>query len=49
LSLREMGGVIVYDAVIARTAFDAGASVLLTWNTKDFLRVAQPGLEIRQP
>jgi toxin FitB len=49
LSLREMGGGIIYDAVIARTAFDAGASVLLTWNIKDFLRVAPPGLEIRQP
>jgi len=49
LSLREMGGGIVYDAVIARTAFDAGASVLLTWNMKDFLRVAPLGLEIRQP
>jgi predicted nucleic acid-binding protein len=44
-----MGGGIIYDAVIARTAFDAGASVLLTWNTRDFLRVAPPGLEIRQP
>jgi len=49
LSLREMGGGIIYDAVIARTAFDAGASVLLTWNIKDFLRVAPPGLDIHQP
>jgi len=49
LSLRDMGGGIIYDAVIARTAFDAGASVLLTWNIKDFLRVAPPGLAIRQP
>jgi len=49
LSLRDMGGGIAYDAAIARTAFDAGASVLLTWNTKDFLRVAPPGLEISQP
>jgi predicted nucleic acid-binding protein len=49
VSLREMGGGIIYDAVIARTAFDGGASMLLTWNTKDFLRVAPPGLEIRQP
>jgi len=49
LSLREMGGGTIYDAVIAHTAFHAGASVLLTWNTKDFLRVAPPGLEIRRP
>lgn len=49
LSLRDMGGGITYDAVIARTAFNAGASVLLTWNVKDLLRVAPPGLEIRQP
>jgi predicted nucleic acid-binding protein len=49
LSLRGMGGGLIYDAVIARAAFDAGASVLLTWNIKDFLRVAMPGLEIRQP
>jgi len=37
VSQRDMGGGIICDAVIARTAFDAGASVLLTWNTKDFL------------
>jgi len=49
VSVRQMGGGIIYDAVIAREALDAGASVLLTWNAKDFLRVAQPGLEIRQP
>jgi predicted nucleic acid-binding protein len=49
LSLRDMGGGIACDAVIAHTALDAGASVLLTWNTKDFLRLAPPGLEIRQP
>jgi predicted nucleic acid-binding protein len=49
LSLRDMGGGIACDAVIAHTALDTGASVLLTWNTKDFLRLAPPGLEIRQP
>lgn len=49
LSLRDLGGGIAYDAVIARTALDAGASVLLTWNTRDLLRVAPPNLEIRQP
>ncbi len=44
-----MGGGRIYDAVIARSARQAGATVLLTWNVKDFLRVAPPGLEIREP
>ncbi len=39
----------IYDAVIAHSAYRAGATVLLTWNLKDFLAVAPPGLEIRQP
>jgi predicted nucleic acid-binding protein len=49
LGVRDMAGGVIYDAVIARTAFDAGARLLLTWNTRDFLRVAPAGLEIRQP
>jgi predicted nucleic acid-binding protein len=49
LSSRELGGGVIYDAAIARAAFQGGASVLLTWNVKDFLRVAPPGLDIRQP
>lgn len=49
LTLRVMGGGMSYDALIARAALDAGASVLLTRNTKDFLRVAAPGFDIRQP
>jgi len=49
LRLRDMSGGIIYDAAIARAALDSGASILLTWNLKDFLRVAPPGLEIRQP
>jgi len=43
--MRESGGGIIYDAAIARTAFDAGVSVLLTWNAKDFLRVAPPPVD----
>lgn len=39
----------VYDAVIARATFAAGASVLLTWNPRDFLRVSPAGLEILTP
>lgn len=49
VSRRETGGGIVYDSIIAQTAHHAGASVLLTWNTKDFLRVAPLGLEIVEP
>jgi len=49
LSVREMSGGIANDAAIARAAVDAGATELLTWNPKDFLRVAPPGLRIRQP
>ncbi len=39
----------VYDAVIAQSVARAGANVLFTWNVKDFLRVAPPGLEVRAP
>ena len=49
LSPRDMGGSNIYDAVIARAALEAGASVLLTWNLKHFIRVAPSELEIRQP
>ena len=44
-----LGGGDIYDAVIARSAFDAGAAVLLSWNVKDFVRVAPAGLEILTP
>ena len=44
-----MGGGGIYDAMIARSAFAAGAAVLLTWNVKDFVRVAPAGLEIATP
>ena len=49
LSQLGLGGGMVYDAAIARSVRQAGATVLLTWNVKDFLRVAPPGLEIREP
>ncbi len=49
LSDRDLGGGVVYDAIIAHAAFTRGASVLLTWNVKDFLRVAPPGLQITTP
>jgi predicted nucleic acid-binding protein len=39
----------VYDAVIALSVFEAGATVLLTWNLRHFLTIAPAGLEVRQP
>jgi len=39
----------VYDAVIAEAAARSGASLLLTWNVRDFASVAPPGLEVREP
>ncbi len=49
LTLIGAGGGIAYDAVIARSTWSAGATVLLTWNVDDFLRVAPPGLEVATP
>ena len=40
LAWQELGGGMVYDAVIARASFQAGAAVLLTWNVRDFPSVA---------
>jgi predicted nucleic acid-binding protein len=45
---QESGG-ILYDAVIAHAAFNAGAGVLLTWNVRDFIRIAPVGLEVMTP
>ena len=49
LAARSMGGAVLYDAVIAQSCLRAGAKVLLTWNVRDFLRIAPPALEIRHP
>jgi predicted nucleic acid-binding protein len=46
---RQAGGGRIYDTVIAEATARAGASLLWTWNVKDFLAVAPPGLEIRAP
>ncbi len=48
VSGRLHGGA-VYDAAIAQSTFAAGASLLLTWNLRDFLRVAPAGLEVMTP
>lgn len=49
LSARSLGGGLLYDAIIAQSCFEAGAKLLLTWNVRDFLRVAPAALEIRHP
>lgn len=49
LAAAGLGGGDIYDAVIARSSFEAGAAVLLSWNVKDFLRVAPSGLEVLTP
>ena len=49
LALRELYGGRIHDAIIALCTARAGATVLLTWNVRDFLSIAPPGLEIRQP
>ena len=49
MSARSIGGGRIYDALIATCTLAAGASVMLTWNVKDFLAVAPRGLEVRQP
>jgi predicted nucleic acid-binding protein len=49
IAARNLPGGRVYDAAIAQATARAGASVLLTWNVRDFLTVAPAGLEIREP
>lgn len=39
----------VYDTLIAMVAFEAGAEVLLTWNTRHFYAIAPAGLQVREP
>ena len=48
LSRLGLGGGRVYDAAIAQCAAEAGATLLLTWNTKHFLPIAPAGL-VREP
>jgi len=45
----DVTGGAVYDAVIAESAFRAGARSLLTLNRQHFERVAPDGLEILEP
>ena len=49
ISARELGGGLIYDAIIAHCCAQAGASILLTWNVQDFVRVAPAGLTVRNP
>ena len=49
LSYRDLSGGLIYDAIIAHSCASAGATILLTWDVQDFLRVAPPGLTIQEP
>jgi predicted nucleic acid-binding protein len=49
ISGRSLGGGLIYDALIAHSCAQAGASILLTWNVQDFARVAPAGLTVRNP
>jgi predicted nucleic acid-binding protein len=44
----SFGGGLTYDAIILKSAEDAGATVLLTWNIRDYERLS-PRIEIRTP
>ena len=46
---RELGGGLIYDAIIAHSCASAGATILLTWDVQDFLRVAPSDLTIQDP
>jgi predicted nucleic acid-binding protein len=46
---RGRHGGTVYDSVIALAAHEAGASLLLTWNSRHFLSIAPHGLDVREP
>ena len=49
LAGRGLGGGRIYDAIIALSSFQAGATILLTWNLKHFLSVAPVGLAVQEP
>ena len=49
LSRLGLGGGRVYDAAITQCVLEAGATVLLTWNTKHFLTIAPAGLDVMEP
>lgn len=49
LSRQGLGGGRVYDAVIAFSLAESGASVVLSWNAKHFAPIAPDTLEVREP
>jgi len=49
LSRQGLGGGRVYDAVIAFSVAESGASTLLSWNAKHFTPIAPDTLEVREP
>lgn len=48
-SREGIGGGRIYDAAIAACLADAGATILYTWNVRDFAALALPDLAIREP
>jgi predicted nucleic acid-binding protein len=48
-SSRGVAGGAVYDAVIAACAEKASATAVLTFNRRDFERLASPGLAVTTP
>ena len=49
LSENELAGGLVYDAVILEAAREGGASILLTFNERDYERLDRDGVEIVVP
>jgi predicted nucleic acid-binding protein len=49
LAAQHLGGGRIYDAAIAASVAAAGASVLLTWNHRDFIPISPTALDIREP
>ena len=49
LAGRGLGGGRIYDAIIALCSYQAGATILLTWNLKHFLSIAPVGLAVQEP
>jgi predicted nucleic acid-binding protein len=43
LAQQGLSGGVIYDAIACRAAIRAGAEVILTFNTRDFIRIRPPG------
>jgi len=49
LAGRGLGGGLVYDAIIAFCSYEAGATTLLTYNTRHILSIAPRDLAVLEP